>query len=186
MTERRKSRRKQQKGKTGSSINEPVFIAVGRLRRPHGVKGEIMMEILTDFPERIKVGNVVHVGQGYQPMKITGLRRHQQGFLLRFEGIESRDDISVYRSDYVCVTTDDLPALDEGEYYFHQLIGISVYDEDGNELGKLAEIMETGANHVYLVQHEDGSEVLLPAIESVILDVKIDGQRMIVRLPEYL
>jgi 16S rRNA processing protein RimM len=187
MTGQRKSRRrKSQVNETGSSINGPVFIAIGRLRRPHGVKGEIMMEVMTDFPERLQDRRVVYVGRDYQPMTISGSRPHQNGFLLQFDGISSRDEISEFSNDYICVPADTLPPLEDGEYYFHQLIGLSVCDEALNVLGTLTEIFETGANNVYLVQNDDGSEVLLPAIDSVVLNVRIDEKQMIVRQPEYL
>jgi len=153
---------------------EPVFLVIGKLRRPHGVQGEINMEILTDFPERLKKGIVVFVGQDHRPETINGLRQHGSGLLVAFHGYHTPEEVGVLRNEMVYVRADDRPPLAEGEYYHHELIGLRVVDESGNLLGTLTQILDTRANDVYVVRPQAGPEILLPAIESVILDIDLE------------
>ena len=171
---------------TGSpKSGEPVFLAVGRLRRAHGIDGEILMDVMTDFPERLHAGQTVFVGEAHQPMKITALRPQHMALLVTFEGIQDPDGVVPLRNQIVFVRADTLPELPEGEYYHHELLGISVVDEEGQPVGFLSEILETGANDVYLVISPEGKETLLPAIESVVLEVSLERREMRVRLPEW-
>ncbi|OQX62542.1 MAG: 16S rRNA processing protein RimM [Anaerolinea sp. 4484_236] len=169
---------------TGSpSSGEPVYLAVGFLRRPHGVRGEIMLEVQTDFPERLKPGATFYAGKKRIPLTIATKRKHNKGLLLSFEGISDRDEIGRFRNHHLYVLESDWPSLPEGEYYDHQLIGLQVIvDETGERLGELKDIHKTGANDVYIVISESGREILLPAIPEVILDVDLDRRQMSVYL----
>jgi 16S rRNA processing protein RimM len=168
----------------GSSLpGEPALLVVGHLRHAHGVKGEISMEVLTDFPERLRKGKQVFVGESHAPMIITGTRWKDKVMLLTFEGYTDCDQVNMLRNLQVYIRTENLPSLPEGEYYFHQLVGLKVLDEAGTLLGQLEEVMETGANDVYLVRSPSGDEILLPAIEAVILKVDLEGGEMTVRPP---
>jgi len=164
---------------------EPVFLAVGRLRRAHGIHGEILMDILTDFPERLRARKTVYIGDEHRPLKITHVRRQHMALLITFEGVEDSDAAGLLRNQIVYVRADALPDLPEGEYYHHQLLGIAVVDENGQPVGFLSEILETGANDVYLVISPEGKETLLPAIEAVVLEVNLERREMRVRLPEW-
>ena len=177
------SRNKTATAGTGSPpVGEPEYLVVGFLRRPHGVKGEILMDVHTDFPERLKTGMTLYVGDQYQPMMVASRRSHASGMLVRFRGIKSPEEAGLYRNTWVYVPTANRPSLPEGEYYHHQLIGLDVVTDKGRNLGVLADIIETGANDVYLVRDADGNEVLLPAIPPVILDVKLADRQMCVHL----
>ena len=177
------SKNKTATAETGSPpIGEPEYLVVGFLRRPHGVKGEMLMDVHTDFPERIKTGMTVFVGDDYQPMVIASRRGHAKGMLIRFRGIKTPEDAGLYRNTWVYVPTADRPSLPEGEYYHHQLIGLNVVTDDDFELGILADIVETGANDVYVIRDADGKETLLPAIPLVILDVDLVARQMRVHL----
>ncbi|MFZ5920197.1 MAG: ribosome maturation factor RimM [Chloroflexota bacterium] len=167
-----------QAGSGSPPVGEPVYLVVGRLRRPHGLRGEILMEVLTDFPERLKRGKQVFIGDDYTPHTISACRRHNDGLLLTFEGCTDRDEAAKLRNQDVFVPTGSLPALSEGEYYHHQLVGLSVVTDTGRSLGALVEVIETGANDVYAVRDENGREVLLPAIPQVVLDVDLDSATM--------
>ena len=168
---------------TGSPNGEPVYLVVGLLRRPHGVRGEIMTEIITDFPERLKAGEKYYLGDERLPITIRTSRRHQKGILLSFEGINDRDAIGTHRQKYLYVDLDDWPPLPEGEFYDFELIGLEVIvEESGEVLGELVDILETGANDVYVVKSESGQEYLLPAIPEVVLDVNLDTEQMKVYL----
>ncbi len=173
---------KRNRSEGSRSAGEPLFLAIGRLRRPHGVKGEIIMEVLTDFPERLKPGINVHLGPDYRLGRIVAVRPHGKGLLVRLEGIATREAAGELRNQFVSIPADQAPPLPEGEYYHHELLGLRVVTEEGRELGTLSQILVTGANDVYLVSTEEGGEVLLPAIESVILDVDLKSGEMRVHL----
>jgi len=163
-----------------------LYLSVGFLRRPHGVLGEIVMDLHTDFPERMKAGRKLFVGEEYKPMTLTNVRPHQLGLLVKFENIETPEDAGIYRNQWVYIKAKDAPPLPEGKIYQYELIGFKVVDENANSLGELAEILETGANDVYVVRDDSGKEILLPNIPSVILDLDAGARLMRVHLLEGL
>lgn len=166
---------------TGSPIGEPLYLSVGFLRRPHGVRGEVIMDLHTDFPERMKKGRKVFVGEDHKPMTLTNVRPHGSGLLVKFDGVDTPEDAGLYRNQWMYVRTKDVP-LPEGQHYKHELLGLKVVDEQDNSLGELVEILETGANDVYIVRDDAGKEILLPNIPSVILDLNIGARTMRVHL----
>jgi 16S rRNA processing protein RimM len=161
-------------GKQGSpSSGEPFYLAVGMLRRPHGLRGDMLMEVYTDFPERIQPGTTIFLGEAYSPITLDSVRGHNDGLIVGFKGVDTPEAAGRFRNTLVSVPAEDRPALAEGEYYHHQLIGLRVETDTGTSLGRLTEIMVTGANDVYVVTDESGHELLLPAIEPVILSVDL-------------
>ncbi|HPH95415.1 MAG TPA: ribosome maturation factor RimM [Anaerolineaceae bacterium] len=173
-------------GQTGSPApGEPVFLTVGRLRRAHGVQGEIGMEVLTDFPERLRKRTLVYIGEDHRPMRLASKRWKDDVMLISFEDIIKREDVALLSNQNVYVRTESLPQLPEGQYYHHQIIGLEACDESGARLGEVVDILETGANDVYVVQKDDGTELLLPVIDAVILQVDLEAKKMMVRPPEW-
>jgi 16S rRNA processing protein RimM len=160
----------------------PAFLIAGKVRRPHGVRGEMVVEVYTDFPERLRPKKAIYLGEKHTRMVITSQRMHNEGLLLGFEGITTPEQAGLYRNYTLYVTASDAEELPEGEYYFHELFDLNVVDEAGKPLGILTEIVETGANDVYVVTDADGKEILLPAIPEVVLDVDLDAKTMIVHL----
>ena len=169
---------------TGSSSNgEPVYLNVGFLRRPHGVRGEIMLEIQTEQPEIFVPDAKFYLGEEYLPHIVATSRPHGKGILLSFGGIQDRDEIGEFRNTHVYAKISDLPTLAEDDFRDHEIIGLEVIeDETGKSLGKIKEIIKTGANDVYVVTEESGDEILLPAIPEVILDIDLDEGKMSVFL----
>jgi len=102
--------------------------------------------------------------------------------LLSFEGYQKREEVAELRNQLVYVRTADLPQLEEGEYYQHQMLGMQVIDEAGDILGTIVSIHETGANDVYIVKEKSGEELLIPAIESVILNIDLEHHQLHIRL----
>jgi 16S rRNA processing protein RimM len=151
------------------------------LQRPHGVNGEIRMDIRTDFPERLTEGHTVYLGEEHMPVILTGVRSADKVLLVRLEGVADRDQAALLTGKEISIQASSLPSLPEGEYYHHQLMGIQVVDESGQELGALEQIIETGANDVYVVKSADGKEQLFPAIADVILSVDLENRRMTIR-----
>jgi len=141
-----------------------------------------LVDVLTDFPERLKPGTYIYVGEKKQAIKITRRRPHSEGMILGFEGISTAEQTEKYRAQTVYVKGDDRPPLPEGEYYHPQIIGMNVVDESGAALGVITEIIETGANDVYVVKNADEREILLPALKQVLLDINLDTKTMRVHL----
>jgi 16S rRNA processing protein RimM len=167
------------------SRGEPVFLVIGKFRHSHGIKGEIAMEVYTDFPERLHPKGMVYVGISHQALTIKTIRWKNKLMLLSFEGYPDLEEVNVFRNELVYTISNRLPSLPDGQYYHHQLLGMSVLDTSGILLGTLQEILQTGANDVYVVRPETGPEILLPAIDSVIEQVDLEKQVIIVNPPEW-
>ena len=164
------------------AAGEPAFLVIGKMRRPHGVAGDALVEIYTDFPERLQPDVVVYVGEDHLPLTICRRRIHNDGLLLAFKNITTPEQVGRFRNQILYIPKKKAPKLSSGEYYQYQLLNLAVEDEAGRCLGKITEIIETGANDVYEVTDEAGHEFLLPAIAEVILDVDLDRKTMRVHL----
>jgi 16S rRNA processing protein RimM len=164
------------------AAGEPAFLAVGKVRRPHGVTGDVLVEIYTDFPERLQAKSIVYMGKDYLPLTICRRRFHNDGVLLAFDGFNTPEQVGRFRNEILHIKSEEAKKLSESEYYFHELLGLSVRDEAGEQLGEVTEVMKTGANDVYVVTNEDGRELLLPAISQVILNVDLVSKSMKVHL----
>lgn len=168
-----------------SSMGEPVYLTIGILGKPHGISGEILMYLRTDFPERIRNGKFVYLGEHHKIIKIESVRKHSRGLILRFEGIQSIEEVENLRQMEVYVKTENLPPLPANEYYHHQLLGMRVFDENEIEIGVLTEILETGANDVYVVKCPNGKEELIPALKENLLKIDVNQKIMAVKLLNY-
>jgi 16S rRNA processing protein RimM len=168
------------KNAPGSPDGEPVYLVVGFLRRAHGVHGELIMDLHTDFPERLRSGRKLFIGEKHTVLTLAGVRPHAKGMLVKFKGVETPEEAGKLRNQWVYVKATDVPSLPAGKLYQHELFGFEVVDENDNLLGELVEILETGANDVYVVRGAGGREILLPAIPSVILD--LDPARRLMRV----
>ena len=164
------------------SAGEPAFLAVGKVRRPHGVAGDVLVEVYTDFPERLQPETLVYAGEKHLPLTICRQRFHNDGLLLAFDGFTTPEQAGMFRNQILYIAAADASELPEGEFYFHELIGLSVTADTGELLGKLTEIMQTGANDVYVVTDAAGKELLLPAITEVILNVDMVSRSMLVHI----
>jgi 16S rRNA processing protein RimM len=171
---------------SGSPKGESIYLAIGFLRRPHGVQGEVIMDLHTDFPERIKTGRKVYVGEKHEVFTIGAVRPHADGLLVKIRGFDTPETAGRFRNQWVYVQSSEVPALPEGKYYKHELIGLTVMTDANEKLGILNEVLETGANDVYVIVKEDGKEILLPAIPDVVLDVNMAEKVMKVHIIEGL
>lgn len=171
---------------SGSPAGEPLYLVVGFLRRPHGVQGEIVMDLHTDFPERLRIGRKLFIGDKHQAVTLESARPQDKNMLVKFRGINTPEDAGKFRNQWLYVKTSEVPALPEGQVYQHQLYGMTVVDDTDKTLGKLTDILVTGANDVYEVTDDAGHELLLPDIPAVILDVNPDSRLIRVHLLEGL
>ncbi len=174
-----------EEGSVGSSgMAGPRFIVIGRILRPHGVHGEVLVEVITDFPERFDMLEVAYLGYDNQhatPYRVRTRRRHRLGALLSFEGYPDRTSVEALRDMFVQIPIEEAKPLPEGSYYAHELIGLDVFTTQGEELGRISDVLFTAANDVYVVQTARG-ELMLPAIRQVIKEVDLAAGRMIVEL----
>jgi len=157
------------------------FLAVGRVLRPHGVRGELLLASLTDFPEHLSQQKTVYLGEPPVPHPLAGVRLHRSQLIIRLGDCRERAAADAFRDQIVQIKAQSATPLPPGLYYHHQLIGLAVYTEDGEHLGELAEVLETGANDVYVVNGPQG-ELLLPVIADVIRGVDLDTHRLTVHL----
>ena len=162
------------------------LLQVGVISSTHGVRGEVKVFPTTDDPQRFKsLKNVIlDTGKEQIPLEIQGVKFFKQFVILKFKGIDNINDIERYRRS-LFVTREDAVELEEDEYYIADLIGMDVITDEGEE-GKLVDVIETGANEVYVVEFDKYGEVLIPAIHDCILDVDIEAMSMKVHLLEGL
>jgi 16S rRNA processing protein RimM len=154
---------------------------VGEVLRPHGVRGEVRVEPFTDLPERFEWLERIYVGEPPRPVDLESVRFHQGTVLLKFSGDDDRNAAEARRGQKLYVPEDEAIPLEEGEYFIHDLIGLDAYDEAGTALGQLVEVLETGANNVFVIEGTAG-ELLLPDIPDVIREIDFDSGRLIVAL----
>lgn len=164
---------------------EPVFLMIGLLRRSHGLQGDVIMDVYTDFPERLVPGKTLLVGENHRPLVIRSIRSKNKELIIGFEGYADPESTIDLRNQNVYLSSAEIPTLPEGEYYHHQLIGLRVVNEDGEEVGILDDILETRANDVYIVKGPNGEEHLIPAVDEFILEIDLAQQVIKVKLPDW-
>lgn len=164
------------------------YLQVGVVSSTHGIRGEVKVFPTTDDAERFKkLKNVfAETKHGLEALEIANVRFFKNMVILKFKGIDNINDVEKYKSCPLLVTRENAVELKPGEYFLCDLMGLSVYEENGNYLGTIKEILRTGANDVYVVQKEKEKEVLIPNIKDCIIDVALDEQRMTVHLLEGL
>lgn len=156
---------------------------VGKIVNTHGIKGEVRVISRTDFvEERYKIGNslFLFLPNSTEPMelKVKSHRTHKNFDLLTFEGYQDINKVEEFRDGILKVPEDQLTELPEGEYYFHEIIGCTVLTDQGEEIGKVKEILTPGANDVWVVKGKGGKEYLIPYIEDVVKDIDISHQKI--------
>ena len=164
------------------AANNQILIA--KITAPHGIGGFVRAKSFSDNPRRFNVGETIFLTEG-GALLIEKSSIHKGDLLLKLQGIENRDDAEKLRDKELFVPEDSVPPLPDGEYYHYQLLGLKVR-EAGIDIGVISEIMGYRANDIYVVSREDGSELLLPALKSVIKKVDLDNGCMEVEVPEGL
>lgn len=160
------------------------LLKVGVITTTHGVRGEVKVYPTTDEPERFLDLEYVllDTGKELRRLDIKNVRFFKNLVILKFDGIDNINDIEKYKGRDLWIPREEAQELDEDEYYIADLLGMKVLLEDGSEFGTLKNVMETGANDVYIVDSVEHGEVLLPAIKESILDVDIETNTMTVHL----
>jgi 16S rRNA processing protein RimM len=166
------------------------YLNVGKIVNTQGLKGEVRVISQTDFPElRYKKGAVLTLFQDKkEPVALTikTHRKHKNFDIVSFEDHPSINDVEKYRDGILKVAKENLTELPEDEFYYHEIIGLTVLDENGQELGKIKEILSPGANDVWVVQRPKKKDALLPYIDSVVKSIDLEKGQVLVEIPEGL
>ncbi|MCR5700987.1 MAG: ribosome maturation factor RimM [Lachnospiraceae bacterium] len=157
---------------------------VGIITSPHGVKGEVKVYPTTSDNNRFKKLKDCYIELKGQlvPAKATGCKFFKNMVILKFEGFDNMNDVEKLRQCKIFVDRENAVKLEKDEYFVADLLDMTVVDEDGNNIGKITDVMETGANDVYVIGMNDGQEKLIPAIKDCILDVNMETGIMKVHL----
>lgn len=164
------------------------LLQVGVISSTHGVRGEVKVFPTTDDVKRFKKLKkvILDTGKEQLPLEIEEVKFFKQFVILKFRGIDNINDIEKYKGKSLLVDREHAVKLKKDEYFIADMIGMDVFTEEGELFGALKDVMETGANDVYIIEMTDGKEVLVPAIKQCILDVDIENRKMVIHLLEGL
>lgn len=169
--------------------NEEKMFIIGEIVNTHGVKGEVRIKQITDFTERFDVGATVYLKNktnDYIPLTVATSRLHKNLLLVRFDEYTTLDEVENLKGYSLYIKESQLTELDEGEFYYHEIIGCTVYSTEGELIGVVESILAPGANDVWVVQTDDGKEHLIPYIADVVKQVDVQNKRITIEIMEGL
>lgn len=158
------------------------YLVAGRIIRPHGVRGDILVEGAPELMASLMPGKTVYVGDQRMPMEVAAVRPHQNRYLVSLDGLAGRDGAEKLRTAEICIPTADVEELASGSYYHWQIMGLKAVSDEGETLGSVTRIIETGANDVYVVSGAAEKDLLIPAIDSVVRSVDLESGVLTVTL----
>ncbi|MDD6795913.1 MAG: ribosome maturation factor RimM [Clostridiaceae bacterium] len=153
------------------------FFNVGQIVNTHGIKGEVKVMCLTDDPKNFKRYKKVLVEDKW--MNIQGVKFQKDRVILKLEGIENMNEAETYKQKYIKVPRSEEPELEEGTYYVTDIIKCTVYDTEGNNLGKVYDVIQTKNNDVYWI--EKPKQLLIPVLDDIVLDINIDEEKIVIK-----
>ncbi|HWR38652.1 MAG TPA: ribosome maturation factor RimM [Patescibacteria group bacterium] len=157
-------------------------ISIGKIVAPHGVRGDVRVIPLTDFPDRFQSMKEIILEDGVS-LTVENVNYHKEFVLLKFKGLEDKNAVEKLRGKEIRVTKDQLVKLPEGHFYTFDIIGLQVQTEDGETLGRVTDVIATGSNDVYVVE-QNGKVTLVPALKQVVQRIDLAAGLMVVRLQE--
>jgi 16S rRNA processing protein RimM len=161
---------------------ERVRLTIGTILAPHGVRGEFKVRLQTDDPEHLLTIKRLYLGDETTPRTVLGARLHAGNALIRLQGISTPETVERFRGTPLRIRGADARPLAANEYFLYQMIGLEVFDERGNRLGQVTDLIETGANDVLVIAPDDGgTDILLPSHPDVIVDMDPAAGRIVVR-----
>lgn len=160
-------------------------IVIGKIVAPHGVRGDIRILPLTDKPEQFLQLDYLLLPGG-RSLTVKSARFHKNMVLLTAEEIKSMDEAELLRNQEVSIRAEDLPQLEEGEFYVADLVGLPVYDEAGREIGTFKDSLQTGSNDVYVIAVPGNKDILLPALKANVREINVAERRIVVKLPDWI
>lgn len=169
----------------GTPCPDDHFV-VGRVEKPHGIKGEVGIRVITDNGERFAPQQILHSTRGPSPLTVQATRRHKQALLVRFVEVRDRTAAESLRGAWLSVPEADVPEPEPGTWWIHDIVGSSVTTDAGLYLGVVTNVAATGANDIWEVRPAPdlglSQPILLPAIREVVTEVDIPGRAVIVHL----
>ncbi|QJC52307.1 ribosome maturation factor RimM [Paenibacillus albicereus] len=167
------------------------WFTVGEIANTHGIRGEIKIVPHTDFAERrFAPGSRLSVQKDGQPggvqVEVQNARSHKNVYIVKLKGFDTINDVEKFKGSLLKISAEQRDALEEGEFYYSDIIGSEVVTEEGERLGVVTEILRPGANDVWVVELENGKELLLPYIDDVVRKVNVRARQITVRLLEGL
>lgn len=160
----------------------PAYLVIGRIVRPHGIRGQVLVALETDDAERFARVERVFLGDTALPVGVQAVRPHKGGVILTLRGITTRNQAEQLRGQWVKIPASEAITLDEDEYFVFQIVGLTAVTPDGTVIGQVDDVLFTGANDVYVVRTPQG-ELLLPAIADVVHHVDLAAGQMVVTVP---
>jgi 16S rRNA processing protein RimM len=173
---------------------DPSFLVVGHLNKPHGTKGELFAWPLTDHPESVYVPGTVFLSGALEdaqpdpdlpPLRLSSVRPFKRGFLVSFGGVHDREGAERIQGRYLFRETEALEPLAEGEVFYHQLVGMEVVTKEGEMVGKITEVYELRPADLLEVRGPKG-EMMIPFLSEIVVDVDADAGRMVIDPPDGL
>ena len=165
-------------------------LKVGKIVNTHSLKGEVKVISSTDFEEqRFEKGTELLITRGNQVVKevtVESYRTHKNNLLVNFVGIDSIEEAEKLKNLQIKIDSDNIGELEENEFYFHEIIGCEVFDENGKSLGEISEILTPGANDVWVIKSQNGKEILIPYIEDVVKKIDVENKKIDIEVMEGL
>jgi 16S rRNA processing protein RimM len=158
-------------------------ISIGKILAPHGVKGEVKVMPLTDFPKRFTKMKSVWVDTHASFLDMESVRFQNEIILIKFAGINTRDAGEALKGSLLQVSREEVVPLPPGHYYHFQIVGLTVVNQQGEKIGCIKEILETGAHDIYVVKREESNDLLVPALKQIVREIDLPAGRMVVDLP---
>ncbi len=163
------------------------YIGIGKILKPQGHNGAVRVLPLTDYPDRFnKMSRVlVRLKNNRQEFNIENVYPHKKYLIIKFEEIQDMDAAERFKGGILEITRSELMPLEEGSYYIFDIIGLKVFNIGGELLGEITEVLQTGANDVYVLETGD-RPILIPALKHVVKEIDLSGRKMVVELPRGL
>lgn len=164
-----------------STSRAPSFLVIGRILGPVGTRGDVRAQIITDFPDRFERLTTVYVGDNLKPFHVQLAKLESGTVLLKLATVDDANAAAALRNADLHVPIEEAVTLPDDQFYWHQIVGLDVWTDDGRSLGKVTEVLRTGSNDVYVVGR-GSNELLIPAIEDVIREIDLPARRITVKL----
>ncbi|MBI5301552.1 MAG: 16S rRNA processing protein RimM [Chloroflexi bacterium] len=159
----------------------PLLLTIGRVLKPWSYRGELKIEVLSDFPDRFASLREVFLGDDAKSFQVERAHQHGKFILLKLVGVDSEADAEKLREQYIYVTRENAVPLKPNQVYLYQTIGMRVVTVQGQDLGEVVDILDTPAHDVYVV-HDGAREILIPAVPEFIREINLESKRLVVKL----
>jgi 16S rRNA processing protein RimM len=162
-------------------MDKPRFLIIGKILKPFSYRGELKVEILTDYPERFASLRTVYIGDDAKSFSVESTHTHGKYILLKLHGIDSDQQAGALRDQFLYVSIEDAVELPKDQIFLYQLVGLRAVTTDGQLLGTVTDVLDTNANDVYVV-NDGAREILIPAIPDIVREINLERGEMIIRL----